>query len=128
MQRPIRLVLVEDNDMFREALELLFSLRNDVEVVGSIADGLEAAEACRRLEPDVLLMDYRLRDLDGLRVAQAVRESCPTVAIVCLSASVSGTEWRALEEAGVVAYVSKDQDLDTIIGAIRKAAEGAQAA
>lgn len=122
MQRPIRLVLVEDNDLFREALELLFGLRDDVEVVGALANGREVADACRRLEPDVLLMDYRLPDLDGLRVAQAVRETCPTLAIVCLSASVSGNEWKALEEAGVVAHLSKDQDLETIVGVVRDAA------
>jgi two-component system secretion response regulator SsrB len=127
MASPIRLVLVEDNDTFRQALELLFGLRSDVEVIGSVADGLEAADACRELQPDVLLMDYRLRDLDGLRVAHAVKEVCPTVAIVCLSASVTGTEWKGLEEAGVTAYVSKDQDLETIIGVIRSAAKSVPA-
>ena len=120
--KPIRVVLVEDNDVFREALELLFSLRSDVDVVGSIADGARAAEVCREREPDVVLLDYRLPDLDGLRVAEAIRDSCPAVAVVILSASVSRTEWKALEDAGVVAYLSKDQDLETVVDTLRRAA------
>ena len=122
MTRPIRIVLVEDNDVFREALELLFSLRADVEVVGSTADGSRATDLCERLRPDVVLLDYRLPDLDGLKVAETLRTSCPAVAVVMLSASVSGNEWRALEQAGVAAYLSKDEDLETVVATLLRAA------
>ena len=63
----IRIVLVEDNDVFREALELVLELRDDIEVVASVADGTEAAATCARLHPDVCLMDYRMPGLDGVQ-------------------------------------------------------------
>ena len=122
MTAPIRVLLLEDNAVFREALELLFGLRSDVEVVGSIGDGAGALEACRELGPDVLLLDYRLPGMDGLRVAEALKEGCPGVALVCLTASASPRELAGLREAGVAATLTKDQELDEIIAALHRAA------
>lgn len=119
---PIRIVLVEDNEVFREALELLLGLRSDVEVVASVGDGTEAVPAVRRYEPDVVLMDYRLPGLDGVQATAAIREACPDVAVVCLTASIAPREFDALVAAGAVACLSKDQELDEIIGAIERAA------
>ncbi len=121
MTAPIRIVLVEDNQVFREALELLLGLRSDVEVVASVGDGAEAVEAARRTNPDVVLMDYRLPGLDGVQATLAVREACPNVAVVCLTASANLRERDALLEAGAVACLTKDQDLDEIVAAIQEA-------
>ena len=119
---PIRLLVVEDNDAFREALQLLLELRSDVEVVGAVTRGEEAVPACRRHAPDVVLMDYRLPGLDGVQATAAVREACPAVAVICLTAEVSAREADALRAAGAVACVRKDGDLDELIGAIHRAA------
>jgi DNA-binding NarL/FixJ family response regulator len=119
---PIRIVLVEDNQVFREALELLLGLRSDVEVVASVADGAGAVPAVREHAPDVVLMDYRLPGLDGVQATAAVREACPDVAVVCLTASANGREVSALYEAGAVACLTKDQELDEIVAAIHTAA------
>jgi len=121
MRAPIRIVLVEDNDIFREALELLLDLRSDVEVVASVRDGGAAVDAARRTSPDVVVMDYRLPGLDGVQATRALRESCPEVAVVCLTASASLRERDALLEAGAVACLTKDQELDEIVAAIHKA-------
>jgi DNA-binding NarL/FixJ family response regulator len=121
MRAPIRIVLVEDNDIFREALELLLDLRSDVEVVASVRDGGAAVEAAQRTSPDVVVMDYRLPGLDGVQATRALRESCPEVAVVCLTASASLRERDALLEAGAVACLTKDQELDEIVAAIHKA-------
>lgn len=122
MSEPIRLLLVEDNEVFREALELLLALRSDIEVVASVSDGSAAAEAARAHQPDVVLMDYRLPGIDGVQATRAVREAAPDVAVVCLTASANLREVDALFEAGVVACLSKDQELDEIVAAIRRAA------
>jgi DNA-binding NarL/FixJ family response regulator len=119
---PIRLLLVEDNQVFREALELLLGLRSDIKIVGSVGEGSSAAEAVRKYHPDVVLMDYRLPGLDGVQATKAVREAAPDVAVVCLTASANLREVDALYEAGVVACLSKDQELDEIVEAIRRAA------
>ena len=122
MAAPIRLVLVEDNDVFREALELLLGLRSDIDVVASVAEGTAAADVVRAHQPDVVLMDYRLPGIDGVQATRAVREAAPDVAVVCLTASANLREVDALYEAGVVACLSKDQELDEIVEAIRNAA------
>jgi DNA-binding NarL/FixJ family response regulator len=74
---PVRVLLVEDNQVFREALELLLGLRNDVEVVGSVGDGGEAVPAAQQHRPDVVLIDYRLPGLDGVEATRALREALP---------------------------------------------------
>lgn len=119
---PIRAVLIEDNDVFREALELLLGLRGEIEIVASEPDGAHAVELCAELSPDVILIDYRLPGLDGVQVARAVRARCPKTAIVGLTAAAGEPEVKAMLDAGAVACVRKDEPLDAIAAAIREAA------
>ena len=122
MTAPVRIVLVEDNEGFREMLAVVLGMRPDVEIVAAVGDGAEAVPACREHAPDVILMDYRLPGLDGVQATRAVREACPSAAVVCLAASLEPGELEALREAGASACLSKDQDLDEIVAAIREAA------
>ena len=122
MARPIRVVIVEDNDVFRQALQLLLELQSGIEVVASVADRNDAVPACREHSPDVMVMDYRLPGLDGVQATAAVREACPDVAVVCLTASLNPREFHALMAAGAVACLSKDQELEEIVRAITTAA------
>jgi DNA-binding NarL/FixJ family response regulator len=120
--QPVRVVLVEDNQMFRETLELLLDLRPEIEVVASVATGNEAAKVCARLRPDVVLMDYRMPGLNGAQATAAVLAASPTSRVVCLTASVSRREVEQLMAAGAVACLTKDEDLDDIVTAIGDAA------
>jgi DNA-binding NarL/FixJ family response regulator len=119
---PIRVLLVEDNQVFREALELLLGLREELEVVASVGAGHEALPAVHEHDPDVVVMDYRLPGIDGVQATRAIHEASPRVAVVCLTASANMRELDALREAGAVACLSKDQQLDEIVTAIRDAA------
>jgi len=121
MPAPARVLLVEDTQVFREALELLLGLRPDIEVVASIGDGSEAVAAAREHEPDVVLMDYRLPGIDGVQATAALRTACPDVAVVCLTASANAREIEALYDAGAVECLTKDQELDLIVDAIKRA-------
>jgi DNA-binding NarL/FixJ family response regulator len=123
----ILVVLVEDNDVFREALELLLGLRPEMRVVASVSDGTEAPRVAAELCPDVVLMDYRLPGLDGVQATRAVLEACPQTAVVCLTASANPREREALMEAGAVGCLEKDEGLDAIVEAIREAARPAVA-
>jgi DNA-binding NarL/FixJ family response regulator len=123
--RPVRIVLVEDNEIFREALELLLGMRDDVEVVASVGDGAAAVAAAEEHRPDVVLMDYRLPGLDGVQATEALTAAVPGVAVVGLTASANEREREALLGAGAVACLTKDQELEEIIAAIRDAAAAA---
>ena len=122
MPAPVRVVLVEDNQVFREALELLLDLRDDVEVLASVDNGTAAASVVRALGPDVVLLDYRLPGMNGVEVTRAIRSGSPGVRVVCLTASVSRREIEELYEAGAVACLMKDVALEEILDAIREAA------
>jgi len=122
MRRPVRTLLVEDNKVFREALELLLGMRADIDVVASIADGADAVAACRQHHPDVVLMDYRLPSMDGVQATAAVRHAFPEIAVVCLTASANSREIDALYEAGAAECLTKDQELDVIVDAVLRAA------
>jgi DNA-binding NarL/FixJ family response regulator len=120
--QPIEVVLVEDNDIFREALELMLGVTPDVRVVAALPDGESALSVCPGLKPDVVLLDYRLPGLDGVETTSALRTACPKSAVVVLTAAAEQEEIQALYDAGAVACLTKDRGVDEIVGAIREAA------
>ncbi len=118
----VRVVLVEDNDIFRQTLELLLGMRDEIDIVGSVANGYDAAAACAELQPDVVLMDYRMPGLNGAEATRAVLTACPRTNVVCLSASVTEQEVDEVRAAGAVAVVTKDEDFDRLIATVCEAA------
>ena len=121
-KRPlIRVVLVEDNDVFRQALELMLRTTSEVDVVAAVGDGRTAVVASEATQPDVVLMDYRLPGLDGVETTFAVRDVCDA-AVVALTATADQVELDALLAAGAVTCLTKDSSLSEIVGAIRDAA------
>ena len=121
--KPIRVLLVEDNDVFRQALILLLELQDGIDVVAAVSEGNLAVGACNEHHPDVVVMDFRLPGMDGVETTLALTAECPTVSVVCLTASASPRELEALMAAGAVDCLRKDEELDVIVGAIRKAGE-----
>src|SRR4029078_4804618 len=99
MAETIRVVLVEDNDVFREALELLLGLRPEIQIIASVADGADAAQAASQLCPQGVLMDYRLPGLDGVQATRAVLKACPETAVVCLTAEATPPHHERLSRA-----------------------------
>ena len=122
-----RILLVEDNAIYREALELLLGLRNDVELAGSVGDAEAALEFCAESSPDVVLLDYRLPGLDGVEATRILLERFPSLAVVCLTGLATERERVALIEAGAHACLTKDQELDEIVTAVNGAVEAARA-
>ena len=123
MEPTIRVLLVEDNDVYRASLEFLLARYEGVEVVGAVAMGGAAAGACTELGADVVVIDYRLPDVNGSEVAAELRERCPEAAVVFLSASAGRDEAAAARSSGV-ALVRKDEGVDVLVGAVRAAMEG----
>jgi DNA-binding NarL/FixJ family response regulator len=120
--QPIGVVLVEDNDVFRQALELMLEVTPDIQVVAAVPDGEAALAVCPQVKPDVVLVDYRLPGLDGVETTAGLRSACPGASVVVLTAAAETGEVQALLDAGAVACLTKDRGLDDIIGAIREAA------
>jgi DNA-binding NarL/FixJ family response regulator len=120
----VRVILVEDNRLFRETMEMLLGVRDGIEVVGSVDGGAEAVALCGRLTPDVAVMDYRMPGLDGVQATRAVLEASPSTRVICLTASVSEDERALVLAAGAVACLTKDEGLDPIVEAILEIANG----
>lgn len=120
---PLRVFLIDDNDVFRHALEVLLTLRGDIEIAGSDPDGEHVLDRCAALRPDVLLVDFRLPGLDGVQITRLVRRHHPETAVVALTAAAGERELGALREAGAVSCIGKDQPLDAIVDAVRAAAQ-----
>ena len=118
----VRVVLVEDNDTFRETLELLFGLRDEIDVVASVAMGELAPPIVADLKPDVVLMDYRMPGLNGAEATRAVLDAYPETKVVCLTASVTNQEVKEVLAAGAVACITKDEDFDRLVATVREAA------
>ena len=113
-------MVVEDNDVFREALVLLLGQQPGVDVVGDVAGGEEAVELVRSDPPDVVLLDYRLPGMDGVQTTEALRAIAPSTTVVCLTGQASPREAEALREAGAAAVLTKDVPLDQIVTAITR--------
>jgi len=121
----VRVVLVEDNEVFREALELMLGMREEVEVVGAVGDGADAVDIVLEHRPDVVLVDYRLPSIDGAQVTRELRAKLPRLGVVALTASADESQRAELLAAGAVACLRKDQELDEIVAAIEQAAAAA---
>jgi DNA-binding NarL/FixJ family response regulator len=118
---PIRVLLVEDNDVYRESLVFLVRRAEGIDVVGAVADGASALRVCAELDPNVVVLDYRLPDLLGDEVARELHGRCPGAAVVFLSASAGEEEYDAASSAGA-ALVRKDAGIDALVDAVRAAA------
>ncbi len=119
----IRVLLVEDNDVYRESLVFLLARYEGLDVVGAVATGGSAAGSCAEFAADVVVIDYRLPDIDGAEAAAEVRERCPGASIVFLSASVGDDELDTMRRSGTP-LVRKDEGVDVLVGAVRSAALG----
>ena len=121
-ESPIRILVVEDNAVYRSSLELLLEMQDGLEVVGGVGDGRAAAATAAELRPDVVLMDFRLPGLDGAEATAALRAVAPDAAVVCLTAEASPEEREAVLAAGAVSLIGKDEPVDRLASAIRDAA------
>ena len=115
-EAPIRVLLVEDSDVYRESLVFLLGTRIGLEVVAAVPDGASALRAWKAHAPDVVILDYRLPDVDGAEIAAEIDSR-----VVFLSASAGREEYDAASSAGA-ALVRKDEGIDALVRAVRAAA------
>jgi two-component system, NarL family, response regulator LiaR len=118
---PARLLIVDDHELVRESTQLMLEGEPDLEVVGEAVDGRHALELCRQLHPDLVLMDVRMPEMDGLSATRAIKEEMPSISILLVSAYDSEDYRREARSAGAAGYVLKDADMQQLLEAVRMA-------
>ncbi|HEY7754977.1 MAG TPA: response regulator [Actinomycetota bacterium] len=121
--RRVRVLVVDDNAGFRESLLSLLDA-GDLVVIGEANSGLQALDLVPALEPDVVLMDVRMPEMDGIETTRLLKQRFPGIGVVALSGHEDQEIVREMLVAGASGYVLKDSDGDDILNAVLKAAEG----
>ena len=121
---PVRVLLVDDQALFREALAVLLGVRAEIEVVGEAADGAAALERSAALQPDVVLMDLHMPVLDGIAATRRLRVEQPGVRVLALTTFDDDEDVFAALRAGAVGYLLKDVTSDRLVEALLAAARG----
>ncbi len=120
----IRVVIADDHAIVRDGVRALLQPADDIEVVGEAADGTEAIEACRRLRPDLVLMDIAMPGLGGLEATLQIRKELPEVKVLVLSQYEDREYIRRFLKLGVAGYVLKKTAGAELVAAVRAAARG----
>ena len=120
----IRVVIADDQALFREGLRTLLSTRPEVEVVGEAANGLEALALVAQQQPAVVLMDLQMPVMDGLQATLRMRERHPDVPVLVLTTFDDDASLFGALRAGAAGYLLKDVSSDTLVGAIQAATRG----
>jgi len=120
----IRVLIADDHAILREGVRALLAGTDDIEVVGQAADGREAVDGCRRLDPDVVLMDIAMPGLGGIEAALEIRKEGLRARVLVLSQYEDREYVRRLLKAGVAGYVLKKSAGSELAGAIRAVHRG----
>jgi len=117
----IRVLLVDDNASIREEMRTLLELEEDIQVIGEAANGWEAINRTRTLQPDLILMDKSMPSLDGIEATRLIKKDQPQAKIIFLATEDTGHQ-EALQ-AGAEAFFLKDHGFDAVVRIIKKAME-----
>ena len=121
---PIRVLLVDDHAMLRKGLRFFLAGFDDLELVGEAASGKEAIRLCAELEPDVVLMDMVMPDMDGAAATGTIRRQNPTTEVIALTSFQEEDLIEKALQAGAISYLLKNVSADALADAIRQAHAG----
>lgn len=117
----ITVLLVDDQPAVRQGLAMRLALEPDVQVIGAAASGAEALTLAARLQPDVVLMDVEMPDLDGIATTRQMRRELPACRVVMLSIYDDLATRRRATDAGAAAFVAKQEPTEVLLATIRAA-------
>src|SRR3954447_8044906 len=120
----IRILIADDHRVVRQGLRMFLALDTDLEVIGEAANGAEAVKLAHELQPDVVLMDLLMPEMDGIAATQVIRRESPDVEVLALTSVLEDTSVVGAIRAGAIGYLLKTTDADELCRAIRAAADG----
>ncbi len=123
-REPIRVAVVDDQELFRRGLTMLLSVEEDIEVVGEASDGVAATDLASTTVPDVILMDVRMPKRSGIEACVAIKEIAPTARIIMLTVSDEEADLYDAVKNGASGYLLKDSSIDEVAQAVRVVADG----
>ena len=118
---PIRVLIVDDHAVVRSGLATFLLAYSDLQLAGEARDGLEAVSMCRQLQPDVVLMDLSMPEMDGVEATKRIRAECPHAQVIVLTSYREEEVIRRALEAGAIGYQLKNIEVDELANAIRQA-------
>ena len=124
MPEPIRVLVVDDHVVVREGLRTFLRLQDGIEVVGEAADGLEAVAEAERLQPDVVLMDLVMPEVDGVEAMRRIGERVPSARVIVLTSFAEDDKLLPAIRAGAAGYLLKTAPPQEVVRAIRAAQAG----
>jgi len=124
MTETIRLLIADDHLIVRQGLRLILETEPGFELIGEASDGAEAVQLATKLQPDVVLMDLRMPNVDGITAIKQLRAKQPQIEIVILTTFNEDELMREGLQAGARGYLLKDTDRSTLFNTIRAAARG----
>jgi DNA-binding NarL/FixJ family response regulator len=121
---PSRIIIADDHPLFRSAIRETLERHSDLEVVGEAANGRQALELCHRLRPELVLMDLRMPEMDGVTATHAIKSEFPHTLVLILTALDESRGLSNSLEAGAAGYVLKDASPAQITDAVRRVLAG----
>lgn len=124
MSGKLRVLLVDDHQLFRSGVKALLARQADIEVVGEAADGLDGVQQARQLRPDIILLDLNMPGVSGREAVGTLTEDLPATRVLMLTVSEHADDLLDTLQAGAAGYVLKNIDTEYFLDAIRRAAAG----
>jgi DNA-binding NarL/FixJ family response regulator len=121
---PIRVLVVDDHDLFRAGLSSLLAMQTDIEVVAQASGGRMGIRLADELRPDVVIMDLRMPDVEGPAATRAILERNPRMRVLVLTVATDDSDVEAALEAGACGFIAKDTPVGGVAVAVRAAAQG----
>lgn len=121
---PSRVLIVDDHALLRVAIRSMLTSDGDLEVVGEAGDGEEALALCRKLRPELVLMDVSMPRVDGIEATRAIKAEYPKIGVLMLTAHTDHELLLEAVRAGAAGYVLKSVEPDELVGAVRRTLEG----
>ena len=123
-REPIRVLVVDDQELFRGGLTMILGTDPGIEVVGQAGDGLEGTTLAAALAPDVVLLDVRMPKRSGIEACVAIKETVPSAKIIMLTVSDEEADLYEAVKSGASGYLLKDSSIDEVTQAVRVVADG----